>query len=195
MSASAAGCSPPTRRLALPSCRSASSSASTPCGRSRTLRPARSAPPALPSLQGVIGRAPDSGHRGSATWSPSGARGEFPSIRRSRSPRAAPARGEEQASRSGPARSEDTSYLVARLRRWQLKPRPVHSGRNPHFCLNTPTIAAYPCVLAPRATSRRRLKPACHAGFRHGTSVSAALVVQAVEGSSPFSHPSRNPCI
>jgi hypothetical protein len=36
----------------------------------------------------------------------------------------------------------------------------------------------------------KRLKPACHAGFRHDPKVSAVLVVQAVEGSSPFSHPS-----
>ena len=51
-----------------------------------------------------------------------------------------------------------------------FKPNLARSGRNLRFCLNTPTIAAYPRISGSVGGNRERRKAPCHAGCKRTAS-------------------------
>lgn len=64
------------------------------------------------------------------------------------------------------------------------------SGRKPNFCLNSPTIAAYPRRSSSEDDDRRWVQSRLPCGIRFGLPDLSPVVVQAVAGSNPVIHPS-----
>jgi len=77
----------------------------------------------------------------------------------------------------------------------ELNPGVARSGRNLHFCLNTPTIAAYPCISSLRAPLEGERKPNSHAGCERGNDAAGLNRTQEVGGSNPPSSIQQNPCM